>query len=943
MYFSVCGLVGLGTAFLFILVTQRLDDSTSSGELLSLENGDWSSGQDSSTGMSAFGAPSASAGLFGTAVATMGMLSTVVFVLAMDVFGPITDNAGGIVEMSEQPETWAFRAPEIFGFGNSDLDAVGNTTKAITKGFSVGSASLACFLLFSAFLDEELAGHKVDAVDISVPEVFLGGIAGATLVFYFSGQCMTAVGSAAQDETIGAKSAELPSGWVVNNVRTQFRERPGIMDGSQKPDYASCVTIVTQAALREMVAPGIVATTVPLCVGFFFRLTSSSNDKLIGAKAIASFLMFATSSGVLFAIFLNTAGGAWDNAKKYIEQGVHGGKGSAAHKAAVTGDTVGDPSKDTAGPSLHVLIKLLSTITLALQNSLRKSGRAKGSKEQIAKVPVMEVPPEIPPTPQGPVPSSPVISARARAGVWWLFEGNSVDLPFHRSANPTGSFSVELWAACRGTLGHQCLVSSREFYVNVPGLISLVGLRRFRLLRFWASPRFDAMSGSKPQMLMCYLCGREFGSRSLPIHVPQCEKKWLAQAAEAQKPLADQRPLPPRPERLNAMMTTGALRDEERAVFNEEMYNKWDEDVLEKCTYCGLTKASLSNTITHGKVFGTRHVGSQNTNVDMEVDVGRRSPMRQTSGKLSLTKRPSSKGPKQASTSGLMTTAPMEAPKAAFAPPPRGPVVLYSAVGTPPAGGTVVNAPAMVLAPTAVHSALTPAPLPQPVPLQPAVATATGVSPAPGRAVTPRSQPSCAPKGKTFNFCSECGAKFLNSAKFCHECGVLRPGCEPSHSKFCHHCGAKGATVKVPSRRMTQVGTGKTWEKLYGSKVVLGRWTHLRGTVDTKNKEARFYVDHQLVARGWASYVPNTKGLLRLGGGAEAQPKFFFTGDLKEVCVLGRVAADKEDLAGEKAKLLKAQERWTTAIRWSNCPGCYARVVAARQPGRAAAAPWQPP
>ncbi|CAK9092547.1 unnamed protein product [Durusdinium trenchii] len=348
------------------------------------------------------------------------------------------------------------------------------------------------------------------------------------------------------------------------------------------------------------------------------------------------------------------------------------------------------------------------------------------------------------------------------------------------------------------------------------------------------------MSGSKPQMLMCYLCGREFGSRSLPIHVPQCEKKWLAQ--EAQKPLADQRPLPPRPERLNAMMTTGALRDEERAVFNEEMYNKWDEDVLEKCTYCGrtftpsamkshaksctqespakpagtgLTKASLSNTITHGKVFGTRHVGSQNTNVDMEVDVGRRSPMRQTSGKLSLTKRPSSKGPKQASTSGLMTTAPMvqsghgplqvvykqEAPKAAFAPPPRGPVVLYSAVGTPPAGGTVVNAPAMVLAPTAVHSALTPAPLPQPVPLQPAVATATGVSPAPGRAVTPRSQPSCAPKGKTFNFCSECGAKFLNSAKFCHECGVLRPGCEPSHSKFCHHCGAKGATVKVPSRR----------------------------------------------------------------------------------------------------------------------------------------------
>lgn len=369
MYFSVCGLVGLGTAFLFILVTQYYTDFNYPPVRLIAQASLTGHGTNviagMSVGMRATAAPAAiiciallcsyktgmaafgglpSAGLFGTAVATMGMLSTVVFVLAMDVFGPITDNAGGIVEMSEQPES----VRDI----TDSLDAVGNTTKAITKGFSVGSASLACFLLFSAFLDEvqELAGQKVDGVDISVPEVFLGGIAGATLVFYFSGQCMTAVGSAAQE--------------VVNNVRTQFRERPGIMDGSQKPDYASCVSIVTQAALREMVAPGIVATTVPLCVGFFFRLTSSSNDKLIGAKAIASFLMFATSSGVLFAIFLNTAGGAWDNAKKYIEQGVHGGKGSAAHKAAVTGDTVGDPSKDTAGPSLHVLIKLLSTITL---------------------------------------------------------------------------------------------------------------------------------------------------------------------------------------------------------------------------------------------------------------------------------------------------------------------------------------------------------------------------------------------------------------------------------------------------------------------------------------------------------------------------------------------------------------------------------------------------
>merc|ERR1711972_145670 len=177
-------------------------------------------------GRSAFGDLYPAAGLFGTAVATMGMLSTVVFVLAMDVFGPITDNAGGIVEMSEQPE----HVRDI----TDTLDAVGNTTKAITKGFSVGSASLACFLLFSAFLDEveEISGVAVGAVDLANPEVFLGGLAGATLVFYFSGQCMTAVGSAAQE--------------VVKNVRDQFRARPGIMDGSQKPDYSARVSIVTQ-------------------------------------------------------------------------------------------------------------------------------------------------------------------------------------------------------------------------------------------------------------------------------------------------------------------------------------------------------------------------------------------------------------------------------------------------------------------------------------------------------------------------------------------------------------------------------------------------------------------------------------------------------------------------------------------------------------------------
>jgi len=206
--------------------------------------------------------------------------------------------------------------------------------------------------LFSAFLDEvsEIAGTPLTIIDIATPEVFLGGFAGATLVFYFSGVCMTAVGTAAQE--------------VVNNVRQQFRLRPGIMDYSEKPDHNQCVSIVTKSALREMVFPGLLATIVPLLVGVIFKTISGHEDRLIGAKATASFLMIATATGVLFAIYLNTAGGAWDNAKKYIEKGHHGGKASNAHKASVTGDTVGDPCKDTAGPSIHVLIKLLSTITL---------------------------------------------------------------------------------------------------------------------------------------------------------------------------------------------------------------------------------------------------------------------------------------------------------------------------------------------------------------------------------------------------------------------------------------------------------------------------------------------------------------------------------------------------------------------------------------------------
>jgi Na+/H+-translocating membrane pyrophosphatase len=286
-------------------------------------------------------------GLFGTSVATMGMLSSAVYVLAMDTFGPIADNAGGIVEMSDQPE--------IVRDITDRLDAVGNVTKAATKGYSIGSAGLACFLLFSAFMDvvQEQSGLPFKVVDFANPEVFVGGLLGGMLVFAFSGLAIQAVGKCAQD--------------VVTEVRAQFAEFPGIMDGSQKPDYNRCVSIVTKAALQEMKKPGLLALGVPISVGFAFRLIGSLQHKpLLGPTVLAGFLMVATITGILLSLFLNNAGGAWDNAKKYIETGKYGGKGSEAHKAAVTGDTVGDPFKDTAGPSLHVLIKLLATVSLVL-------------------------------------------------------------------------------------------------------------------------------------------------------------------------------------------------------------------------------------------------------------------------------------------------------------------------------------------------------------------------------------------------------------------------------------------------------------------------------------------------------------------------------------------------------------------------------------------------
>ncbi len=297
-------------------------------------------------------------GIFGTAVATMGMLMSCAYILAMDTFGPITDNAGGITEMGGQAES----VRDI----TDALDGVGNTTKALTKGYGIGSAALAAFLLFSAYLDvlysfkHNVAVYRVDLADISV---FIAALIGITLIFFFSALAIRAVGAAAKR--------------MIEEVRRQFRENPKIMAENPAdrvdPDYARCVDISTRGALRAMVLPGVIAVFTPIAIGV-----------ILGPQAEAGLLMVGTMGGIVLALFLNNGGGAWDNAKKYIEAGYlrvnaqgemvdrldpNGtvlGKKSEPHKASVVGDTVGDPFKDTAGPSLHVLIKLLSTITLVL-------------------------------------------------------------------------------------------------------------------------------------------------------------------------------------------------------------------------------------------------------------------------------------------------------------------------------------------------------------------------------------------------------------------------------------------------------------------------------------------------------------------------------------------------------------------------------------------------